>query len=294
MSGLTLTDRAWLAFARNIERPTLALLGSQRALDRVFRLTARMTTGTPRGTQTHRDADGSLWLTPPGVAPDAPLLFYIHGGGFTIGAPETHAGLAAHLAAAAGLRAVLPRYRLAPAHPFPAAPQDVIAAWTRLYGQGAAPVAICGDSAGGCLALLLAMHIRDNGLPAADALALIAPIADLSGDIAARIEAAPSEHLIPARWARRIRRCYLPGIDPARADVSPLLGDLRGLPRTLVQAAEGEALAEDARRLIAAMDDATLELHPGLQHVWHLHAGRSPAADAALADLGRFLKEARA
>jgi epsilon-lactone hydrolase len=288
---LSRIDRFWCWNARWIERPTLALLRSQKALRVAFRLSARLSTGVPRGTSRHLAQDGSLWLTPPGIPDDAPLLFYIHGGGFTIGAPETHAGLVAHLAQAAGMRAVLPRYRLAPEHPFPAAPEDVAAAWERLAAEGHHPVAIGGDSAGGCLALLLAMHLRDKGLPGPRALALLSPVADLSADIAARIRAAPGELLIPAAWARRVQSSYLPGIDATVAEVSPLSGDLRGLPPAIIQFSEAEALAEDARRLAAAMDGATLDPWPELQHVWQLHAGRAPAADAAVARLAAFLRE---
>lgn len=291
MTTLTLTDRLWCRNAAWVERPMLALLRSQPLLRRAFRLSTFLSTGAPRGTARRLDDHGSLWLTPPGVAPDAPLLFYVHGGGFTIGAPETHAGMVAHLAQAAGMRAVLPRYRLAPEHPFPAAPDDVAAAWERLVAEGHRAAAIGGDSAGGCLALLLAMHLRDRGLPGPRALALIAPVGDLSAGIAERFRESPGELLIPAVWAERIRSAYLPGIDAARPEVSPLYGDLSGLPPAMLQASEVEVLVEDARRIAEAMDEANLDLWPGLQHVWHLHAGRAPAADAALARLGRFLAE---
>jgi acetyl esterase/lipase len=150
-------------------------------------------------------------------------------------------------------------------------------------------VALCGDSAGGCLALLLARHIRDKGLPAPRALGLIAPVADLSGDIAERFARARDEMLIPPQWAARIRALALPDVDSERPDISPLKGDLRGLPPALIQAGAEEALAEDATRLAAAMDDTTLDLWPGLPHVWHIHAGRSAAADRAIAAMAAFL-----
>jgi monoterpene epsilon-lactone hydrolase len=291
MRDLTLKDRLWCGVARWVERPALALVAHQALLRWMFRTTARLTTGMPSGTQRRLDGNGHLWITAPGVAGDAPLIVYIHGGGFTIGGPETHAGLAAGLGAAAGMRVVLPRYRLAPEHPFPAARHDVIAAWENIADEAGTPVGLCGDSAGGCLALLLAMDLRDRGQPLPRALGLIAPIADLSSDIALRMGNAPGEILIPPAWPRRIMDAYLAGTDPADPAISPLLGDLRGLPPTLIQAGAGEALAEDGRRLVEAMDDASLDLWPGLQHVWQLHAGRAPAADAALADLGRHLAE---
>jgi epsilon-lactone hydrolase len=289
MTALTALDRFWRFTARWLDRPVLTALPSQRLLRALFAVSARMGSALPPGTVQTRDQTGALWLTPPGIAPDAPLLMYLHGGGFTIGSPRTHAALAAHLAAHAGMRVVLPRYRLAPEQPAPAARLDAIAAYRRLIEAGTPPAALAGDSAGGNLALLVAQHARDTGLPLPRALALIAPAADLSGDIAARFAAAPGEILIPPAWARRIRRAYLPGLDPTDPTVSPLHGDLSGLPPTLLHAAAEEALADEAHRLAAAMDDAQLSLWPGLPHVWHLHAGRAPAADRALADLGAFL-----
>lgn len=291
MTRLTLADRFWRAVAYGLDRPVLALLASQRVLRVLFAISARLGSHVPRDVAMTWDRDGALWLHPAGLAGDAPVMMYLHGGGFTIGSPRTHAALAAHLARAAGMVAVLPRYRLAPEHPFPAARDDVIAAHARLDAAGRAPRALAGDSAGGNLALLLAQHLRAAGGPMPDALALIAPAADLSGDIAARFAAAPGEMLIPRQWARRIARAYLAGQDGAQARISPLKGDLAGLPPCMIQAGREEVLAQDAERLAARMDDALCDLWPGLPHVWHLHAGRAPAADRALAALGAFLRD---
>jgi hypothetical protein len=125
---------------------------------------------------------------------------------------------------------------------------------TRHSARPPRPLAICGDSAGGCLALQLAQHIRDTGLPAPKALGLIGPIADLSRDPVQSHDAAPDEMLIPPEWADRIRDVFLPGLDPADPAISPLFGDLTGLPPTLIHASAEEALAHDARRLAEAMD----------------------------------------
>jgi acetyl esterase/lipase len=290
MNQLTLSDRIWRANARHIDRRVLRLVASQRALRVLFEIAARTGSALPRGATALRDADGGLRIRPASIPRDAPVLLYIHGGGFTIGSPRTHAALAGHLAAHLGAEAWLPRYRLAPEHKLPAARDDILAAYEAHVADHPAPVALCGDSAGGCLALLLAQHIRDAGLPAPAALGLIAPAADLSGDIATRFARAKDEMLIPPQWAERIRALALPGIDAERPDISPLKGDLTGLPPTLIQAGAEEALAEDAIRLVQAMDEATLDLWPGLPHVWHIHAGRGAAADRALAQMGAFLR----
>jgi acetyl esterase/lipase len=290
MTDLTRSDRFWTAMARHLDRTALKLVAPQRILRLLFAVSARLGSALPPDVTPIRDAQGALWLRPAAVARDAPVLMYLHGGGFTIGSPRTHAAMIAHMAKAAGLRAVAPRYRLAPAHPFPAARDDAIAAYLRLIEEGQPPAAIAGDSAGGCLALQVLQHARDEDLPLPKAAVLIGPIGDLSGDIASRFAAAGDEILIPPQWPARILRAYLPGVDRTDPAVSPLLGDLTGLPPTLIQAGAGEALAGDAQRLAQALDDATLELWEGMPHVWHLHAGRMSAADRAIARIGQFLQ----
>lgn len=289
MSVLTGIDRAFAFYARSIERSLLWFVASQPLARKIFDLTAPLTCRLPHGATVQALADGSEVLTPQGTDGKG-FFFYIHGGGFTIGSPGTHRAMAAHIAAAAGLRAYVPRYPLAPEHPCPAASDAIFAAYEQLVASGQTPLAIGGDSAGGNLALLTLQRARDAGLPLPKAVTLIAPIADLSDSLEARFATAPDERLIPAAWAKRIERAYLPGVDPSDASVSPLKGDLTGLPPTLLQAAVGEVLAEDAKALAARMDDATLDLWPGLPHVWHLKAGVAPAATQACAELGAFLK----
>lgn len=289
MTELGRMDRYFVWHARNVERRALQYVSSQKALRLLFAATAPLMGRVPPTVTPLRDDRGWVWFRPAGVARDAPVILYIPGGGFTIGSPRTHRALVGHLAQAAGLRAVAIPYRLAPEHSFPAARDDCIAAYRHLLDAGERVVAICGDSAGGCLTLQVAQHARDANWPLPQALGLIAPVADLSGDIAARFAQAPDEILIPSDWPRRIQPAYLPHHDPASAEVSPLLGNLRGLPPTMIQFAEEEALAQDAHRLANAMDTVTCDPWRGLPHVWHLHAGLSPAANAALARLGQFL-----
>ena len=142
MSALAWQDRFWRGVAYWVDRPVLAVIGSQALFRALFALSSRMGSRMPRDVAMSWDKDGALWLHPQGLAEDAPVLMYIHGGGFTIGSPRTHAALAAYLARAAGMVAVLPRYRLAPAHPCPAAREDIIAAHRRLVATGRAPVAL--------------------------------------------------------------------------------------------------------------------------------------------------------
>lgn len=289
MSILTATDRAFAIYAKLVERSLLWAVPSQPLARRIFDLTAPLTCRMPRGTRTEKLPDGSFLITPEGTE-DKGIFFYIHGGGFTIGSPKTHHAMVAHIAKFADLRAYVPRYPLAPENPFPAAANAVFESYQSLVQSGRAPIAIGGDSAGGNLALLTLQRARDEGVALPNAMVLIAPIADLGDNLEARFASAPTERLIPAAWAKRIERAYLPGIDGANRAISPLRGDLSDLPPTLFQAAVGEVLAQDATALADRMDVAALDLWPGLPHVWHLKAGVAPAATQACAELGTFLK----
>src|SRR5262245_65038338 len=108
------------------------------------------------------------WLRPPSAVAGTVVL-YLHGGGYVIGSPRSHRHLAAAIARAAGARALVLDYRLAPEHPFPAALEDAIAAYQWLLGEGIAPgrIVVAGDSAGGGLTVAALLVLRDRGLPQA-------------------------------------------------------------------------------------------------------------------------------
>ncbi|MDJ0860044.1 MAG: alpha/beta hydrolase fold domain-containing protein [Dinoroseobacter sp.] len=286
MTSLSPVDQMLRFSARWVSKPLMASL-PPRLLRSVAETSATIASRPPRGTRTAW-RDGCLWVTPPGIAEDADLLVHIHGGGFVLGSPRTHMALAAHLAQAAGLRAVLPGYPLSPEATFPAARDACIAAWARITAMAGTPKALSGDSAGACLALQVAMSLRDDGRELPRRMGLISPLADLTGTAAELVANRHSEHLIPEGWARASIAAYLGQADASDPDVSPLFADLSGLPKTHIQYSETEVLAGDARRLAARLD-AELTALPDLPHLFHIYAGFSPAAEAALVELGRFL-----
>jgi len=231
------------------------------------------------------------WLRPgPATAKPAAIL-YLHGGAYCIGSAATHRAITAQLALVSSLPVFAADYRLAPEHPFPAALEDAVSAYRNLAEAG--PVAIVGDSAGGGLALAVAMAARDGKLVAPAALVLLSPWADLSA--AGLPDRAPNgEVILSAAWLNACARHYLGGADTKTPLASPLLGDLHGLPPTLIQSGTDEILHGQALRLQGALLDAGVaaacEIIPERWHTFQLHVGSLPSADAAVARAGNFIR----
>jgi epsilon-lactone hydrolase len=226
----------------------------------------------------------AYWLSAPGVTPGRVLL-YLHGGGYSLGSLRSHGELAARLGRAAGMRVLFPEYRLAPEHPFPAASEDVLAAWRwlRTQGQPAESIALGGDSAGGGLIMGLLITLRDAGADLPAAAVLMSPFVDMTAEDPATRE-----------MIRGMAADYLAGADPRSSLVSPLYADLTGLPPLLVLAGTADLLFSDSERLaVAAADagvDVMLQVGEGLPHAHPIMLG-TPEASAATDDIGTFLRK---
>ncbi|MCJ0902106.1 alpha/beta hydrolase [Rhodococcus sp. ARC_M6] len=227
---------------------------------------------------------------------DSHTLLYLHGGGYALGTARGYTGFAANLGAAAGMNVVLVEYRRAPEHPFPHALDDALAVYRALVSsaEDASKVVIAGDSAGGGLTLALAMALRDNGdhLPAA--LGLICPWADLAADVEHRREAGTDPLIIPSLisdWAP----AYVGSADAADPLISPVYGDLRGLPPVVLHSAGQDPISVDAHLLEKLFRDnnsgAIVEHfhNPRRWHVYHLQVGFLRDADDAVIHLGQRL-----
>jgi len=194
------------------------------------------------------------WLRPQGASA-AGVVLYLHGGAYITGSCHTHRGLAGHLARAAGSDCFLLDYRLAPEHPFPAAVDDALAAYLALQAaQPARPVALAGDSAGGGLALALALRLRDAGHTAPAAMALLSPWTDLALSLPTHVSKAAVDPFFPdtstLSAAAQMYAAQTPLTHPL---VSPHYASLHGLPPTLIHVGEHEALLGDAQALAATM-----------------------------------------
>ncbi len=232
------------------------------------------------------------WVIPASAADDRAIL-YIHGGGFVFGLSAQHVRMVAVLASLTQSPALLVDYRLAPRYPWPAALEDCQTAFRWLLAQGfsARRIAVAGDSAGGNLAIVLAMAQRDAGEPLPAALACLSPVGDLSAS-EARGRALTDPVLHP-RAIRRFNRAYVDGHDPRHPLISPLYGDWHGLPPIVLHAGEDELLRDDAERIARAAEDAGVEvelaIYPRMWHVWQLHL-ELPQARDSLERIAAFLQ----
>ena len=232
----------------------------------------------------------------PGTTTDGVIL-YFHGGFFAIGSAAASVGLASDLARQARMQVVTVDYRLAPEHPYPAAPDDAMTAYRGLLdsGQDAARVALAGESAGANLAVVTLAAIARAGLPQPTSAVLMSPWADLAGTGDSIKTKADVDPAITADAVRVRARDYLDGADARDPAVSPVYASLAGLPPLLIQAGSHEVLLDDAIRLAAraASDDVavTLDVVPGVPHVFQAFAAVLDEGEAALTRAGAFLRQ---
>jgi epsilon-lactone hydrolase len=279
----------WL---RLVEKPRLARARSvPAARARLERLVALMGEGVAAD-EVRLGGGPALRIPAPA---GAGILLWLHGGAYCLGSPRTHVALVAALARRAGIGAVLPGYRRAPEHPFPAAVEDSRAAWAALRAEGwpAARIALGGDSAGGGLVFALLHGLLADGEPPPSCVVAFSPWADLTLAGASLAALARRDAFLPAHRLAEVRDLYLAGADPGDPRASPHRGRFRGAPPALIQTSRSEILLDDARmmaaRLAADGVEVTLDLWNATPHVWQFYHGRLPEADIALDRAAAFL-----
>ena len=224
------------------------------------------------------------------------MLLFLHGGGYELGSVRSDGELAARLGRASGMRVLFPEYRLAPEHPFPAAIDDVLAAWRWLRTSqdlSAPSIAVAGDSAGGGLTVALLVALRDAGQTLPAAAALMSPTVDLTSSGASMTERAEQDPISTPAMLAQFAAGYLAGADPKTPLASPLFAALAGLPPLLIQVGTADLLLSDSERLATAAaeagTDVTLQIGEGLPHVYQLLLG-TPEAAQATEQIGTFLR----
>jgi acetyl esterase/lipase len=252
----------------------------------------------PPGTSVRAATAGgvaSLVASPAGVP--EPTVLYLHGGGYVVGSAFGYQPHAGALAAAAQTGVLVPDYRLAPEHPFPAAVEDALSAYHWLLDQGIPPerVTLAGDSAGGGLVMSLLLTLKRDHEPSPGGAVLFCPWLDLglrhtTLPEAARVNAPLATDVETIRCAE----AYLNGHAVDDPIVDPLAADLAGLPPILIQAATGDACVADAELLAARAEaqgvDVRLELYPVEAHAFQLFWSFLPEAADAFEAAGEFIR----
>jgi monoterpene epsilon-lactone hydrolase len=237
---------------------------------------------------------GGLWCRSK-ASSNQRVLLYLHGGAYVFGSSRTHRVLASALAAAAGVQAFVPDYRLAPEHPFPAAVEDGLAAYRGLLSQGYSPreIAVAGDSAGGGLTISLLLAIRQAQLPMPAAAAVLSPWTDLACAGGSMTDKAAHDPVLKRDGLLHLANMYRNGDASNDTGTALLQADLGGLPPLLIQVGSNEILLDDSVRLAAHAGAAgvrtQLEIWPAMFHVWHTFGFMLSEGSEAIAGVGAFL-----
>jgi acetyl esterase/lipase len=236
------------------------------------------------------------WVRTPETNSDGSVILYIHGSGYAVCSSRTHRGLTSHTAHQTGLPVFSIDYRLAPSHRYPAAPQDVRAAWDWLVARGFDPsrIVVAGDSAGGHLAITLGLELARAGDPLPAAIVALSPVIDLSLRHAITRDRIVRDPFAPAVRTRPILDRY--------ADAEALLDDglritfddIPAFPPTLIQAGSREMLGADctelARRIRNAGFAVEHQVWPGQMHVFQAMTALMPESHIAISEIARFVR----
>lgn len=223
------------------------------------------------------------------------VILHLHGGAYLMGSPQTHRGMASALSRVAHARVVVPAYRLAPEHRFPAALEDSMVWYRHLLDTGVDPsrLAVTGDSAGGGLGVAVLLEAKREGLPLPACYVGMSPWTDLAGTGDSMVTMADRDPWLRADLVPMAARGYAGEHDLEDPRISPLYGDLTGLPPMLVHAGTEEILWDDGRRLVerarAAGVDASFGSFEGMWHVFQAFPGL-PETRRALREIGAFVR----
>lgn len=221
----------------------------------------------------------AVWHVGEAVRDDIRLV-YFHGGGYCSGSSRTHRHFTAMLARRTGIPVLSVNYRLAPEHPFPAASDDANVAYTWAKHNGpsgpsdASTLLIGGDSAGGGLALSLAMQLRDAGTLHNGGLLLVSPWVDVSCSTESYTRIGHLDPMLSGEFARRLGTWYVGNHDVHDARISPLNGQFSDLPPMFVSIGGREVFLDEGLKLIEksrrAGGEVTVERNEEMFHVWPL------------------------
>ena len=252
----------------------------------------------PAGTQVEKVVAGGIpseWIYFSDSDQQRTLL-YLHGGAYLLGSADSHRELVARLSAASGMCALLPEYRLAPEHLFPAAVEDAHTAYRWLLSQGIQPehIIVAGDSAGGGLTLALLLSIRNASDPMPAGAVLLSPWTDLTGSgesMKTRMEADP---WLDAASIPMMGQFYAGQEDARNPLISPVFADLHGLPPLFIEVGNDEVLLDDTTRIVEHAQSAGVQVQwhawEGMWHVFPAFAFIIDEGKQAIEEIGTFMR----
>lgn len=285
--GIRLGLRASFKITSRLPVPLKVLRGAMGASANLFRHRSDV------DVRTTQMGDVSCELVRPN-RPAERVILHFHGGAFFGGSAATHRSMMAEIAVRANAEVYVLNYRLAPEHPYPAAPDDGLAAYKGLLAAGHQPesILLSGDSAGGALAVGLAVTLREQGIPQPAGMFLISPYVDMTLNSGSVQSNAFWDPMLTKKALLRGANAYrgnLPANDPR---ISPLFADLQGIAPMLIQVGEDEILLDDALKLAEAGKQAGVwvdcRVYPGMWHVFQMFGDFTPVAGKALNEIAGF------
>lgn len=235
------------------------------------------------------------WLTPKNHM-EGKLLLYLHGGGYVIGGCDMHRQMVSHIARAGRIRTLLPEYRLAPEHKFPAAIEDAVAIYRSLLEMGikAEDIIIAGDSAGGGLTVATMLALRDAGDSLPAAAVLLSPFLDVTGSGESIKTRAAEDPWFHPEYLSHIADYYCEPHQRRFPLVSPVFADIEGLSPMFIQVGDDEILLSDSQRIadqcIAAGIEVELEVWPEMWHVFQVFTRKMPESRKAIDKMGAYIQ----
>ncbi|MFX1379479.1 MAG: alpha/beta hydrolase [Promethearchaeota archaeon] len=236
------------------------------------------------------------WQIVPGAS-EKRVILYFHGGGMVLMSPKTHRALTIEIAKYAKMRLLSIDYRLAPEHSHPAPLEDCVKAYKWLLSQGvkAENIVIAGDSAGGNLTLTTLIKLKNEGVSLPIGAVALSPATDFTGESKTFYENAKTDPILADRGIFWWTTAFLAGADPRDPLISPLFGDLKGLPPLLIQVSTSEMLYDHSTRFIEKAKNAGVN---AILQEWkdtiHVFQGFGlydlPEAKEAIIKIGDFIQ----
>lgn len=222
------------------------------------------------------------------------LMIQIHGGGFAAGGPCVKQGPMIRVGQDCGINMLSIDYRLAPEYPYPAALEDCVAVYRAVLESGRDPkkIIFAGESAGATLCLVTNLYAKDHGMPTPAAIVAASPCADSGISADARRNFAPDDPLLDE--SDELMAFYVADTDPKTPYLSPAYADFTGMPPIFLQCGTDEMLGSDSAMIYKNCLDANVDIlvhaHAWMGHVFFLHAGMYPEADAGLDEIISYVK----